>query len=255
LPLPLGDTTADLGSDSWRAEQAGPETRGHVVALGPDRFLVNNGARGFKVWQQKKGKDGKLNWVTIPEDGDASGLELEDRVTAAPAVLAAKGGAAEVCVADAVGVVRTLVVRPDGTLQPTGRQWDLGGKVTAGPFVRTVGGAVRVGCVVDERRLVWLDPNADAVLWKYEAPDHPILGEPQLVEGVLVVTDRAGQMVGLDPATGEADGPGYALRGSVGPMATPVGFDAKRLFVPLSDGTILLLPLDAVRKPKPAPDQ
>jgi hypothetical protein len=40
-------------------------------------------------------------------------------------------------------------------------------------------------------------------------------------------------------------------------MATPVGFDGKRLFVPLSDATILLLPLDAVRKPKeqPAPDK
>jgi hypothetical protein len=253
LPLPLGDATLDLGTDAWRAEIAAPDSRGHVVALAADRFLVNDGAYGFKVWQQKKGKDDKLTWVTVPEDAEVQGLKLENRVTAAPVLLTEKGGTAEVCVADAAGTVRVLQVKPDGQVVLTKRKWDLHRKVTAGPFLRTVGGNLRVGCVVDERRLVWLDPNADGVLWTYETTDHPLLGEPQVVEGVLVVTDRAGQVVGLDPATGKPDGPGYALRGSVGPMATPVAFDGKRLFVPLSDATILLLPLDAVRKPKEQP--
>jgi hypothetical protein len=46
---------------------------------------------------------------------------------------------------------------------------------------------------------------------------------------------------------------GYSLQGSVAPVATPVGFGTDQIFVPLSDGTITLLPITYFRKPKAAP--
>jgi outer membrane protein assembly factor BamB len=159
-------------------------------------------------------------------------------------------GTAELSVADAAGVVWRLAVQPNGRINAKGN-WDVHGKVTAGPFVRFVGNEVRIGCVVDQRRLVWIDPNAADVLWTYETTGKPILGQPELVGGLVVVTDTAGQFVGLDPATGKADGPGYTLRGSIAPATTPVGFTTTRLFVPLSDGTVILLPIDYFRKPEP----
>ncbi len=57
--------------------------------------------------------------------------------------------------------------------------------------------------------------------------------------------------MGLDAATGQARGPGYQLRVSVGPAAAPVGFGPGRAFAPLTDGTALLLPLWPLREPLP----
>ena len=81
-----------------------------------------------------------------------------------------------------------------------------------------------------------LSPGADAAL----------VGRPRLVDGLVVVADESGLIVGLDPATGKA-GPEYRLHGSTAPAASPVGFGADRLFVPLSDGTILLPPVGRIR--------
>ncbi len=228
--------------DPWRAEQAAPDTRGHALALAPERFLVTNGARGFKVLQ----KNAKGNWATVPEETDGAGDVLENRVTTAPVLLSAER--AEVCAADAGGGLSVLAVQPNGQLHLL-RKWDLGGKITAGPFLRTMADGLRIGCVVDQRRLAWIDPTADKALWTTPPFAKPIQGQPQLVEGVLVVADQSGKFVGLDPATGTEVGPGYALHGSVAPTTSPAGFDANRLFVPLSDGTILLVPTNYFRKP------
>ncbi len=111
LPLPLNNM-AEL-NDSWRADQAGPETAGHVVALTPERFLVTNGARGFKVWD-KRLKNGKANWVTIPEDSDAAFELKENPIASVPVLVSEQAGVAEVCLADAAGVVWLLTVDPKG---------------------------------------------------------------------------------------------------------------------------------------------
>ncbi len=129
------------------------------------------------------------------------------------------------------------------------------GAVTAGPFVRHDGDKVRLGCVVDKRRLVWLDPEAEKPLWSYEmlgvsGEPLPILGQPQVEEGVVVVTvleDKAGMLIGVDAKTGKQVGERYTWPGSVAPLTKPVGFDANLLFVPLSDGTVILLSRDKFR--------
>jgi len=71
---------------------------------------------------------------------------------------------------------------------------------------------------------------------------------PRLAEGMVVVADQSGRYVGLDPATGKPRGDGYALRGSVAPVATPVEFTKGRLLAPLSDGTVMLLSTTKLRK-------
>jgi outer membrane protein assembly factor BamB len=245
VPLPVTNTSLVLGDDYfWRSEDAAPETRGHVLALGPDRFVVTNGSRGFKVWQ----KNPNGGWTTVGDETEE--LELENRIASAPVLLSLNNGAAEMCVADAAGVVWIVVVQPDGRLKVR-TSWDVHGKVTAGPFLRTVGNQQRIGCVVDQRRLAWIDPQVPDIAWTYETQDKPIVGQPEVVGDVVVVADQAGRFVGLDPATGKADGPGYTLRGSIAPTTTPVGFTPTRIFVPLSDGTIILLPRNYFHKLEP----
>jgi hypothetical protein len=174
-----------------------------------------------------------------------------------------------VAVADAGGNLHLLTVQSDGRLKIT-QTWPLNGRVTNGPFLRTVGGKVQLGCVVEETRLVWLEPGVKDRLWEYETPSGaPIVGQPGPVTAtdpkggknapgrVLIVvadggrTGQPGHYVGLDPQTGKPVGPGYDLKGSVVPAATPLPFGANRLLAPLSDGTALFL---AVERLLPAAD-
>ena len=73
------------------------------------------------------------------------------------------------------------------------------------------------------------------------------MGRPRLVGNLVVVGDESGRIVGLDPKTGEP-GPAFQLPGGAAPAASPVGYDAARLFVPLSDGTVLLPLVNNLRK-------
>ena len=124
------------------------------------------------------------------------------------------------------------------------QRWPLRSAVTAGPFARELpGGEVRIGCVVEGRRLVWLDPAQAKPVWEYRA-DGALAGLPQLVDGLLIVADEAGWIKALDPRDGKPVGPGYRLGGSVVPTASPVAFGPRCLLAPLSDCTALLLEPD-----------
>jgi outer membrane protein assembly factor BamB len=213
---------------NWRAAGADAGAAGHVVALGTDEFLATDGNRGLK---------------RLSCDGQAfetrAAAELPDRIVAPPAVLPREGGREpRVCVADSAHVVTLL----DGDGLAPLRRWRLSGAITSGPFVR--GGAVV--CVVDGRKVVWLDPEKNEPLWSADFRAD-VVGQPQLIDGVLVVADQRGQIQALDPATGKAAGPGYAVVASAAPTAAPMAFGADRLFVPLSDGTVLLPPRSCLR--------
>jgi hypothetical protein len=245
LPLPIpADARLDEGPN-WRPPLASPDTPGHVTSLGGDRFLTTDGGRGLTCWQWPPG----AVWKSLMTVGDHPTAEVDDRVVAAPVVLPAPaGGTTRVCVADSGGVVTLLGLRADGSLEPK-RKWDLKGQVTGGPFVRTLeSGEVRLGCVVDGGRLVWLDPGASAPAWEHQAA-RAIIGQPQVVGGLLVVADQSGLINGLDVATGRPVGSGHQLYGSVVPAASPVAFGPGRLFVPLSDGTGILLAMDRLKAP------
>ena len=96
---------------------------------------------------------------------------------------------------------------------------------------------------------MWLDPSRDDPAWEHPT-DGAVAGLPQLVEGSLVVADQSGKIVALDPVSGKPAGAGYALAGSVVPVTSPVAFGPGRLFVPLSDGTAVLLDIDKLKKPQ-----
>jgi hypothetical protein len=226
---PLADREDKTGPN-WRAAGADEGAVGYVVALGAEEFLVTDGSRGLK----------RMAWDGQAFETRATG-EVPDRIVAPPVLLPREGGREpRVCVADSARVVTLLEV--DGLTAL--RSWRLNGAITSGPFVR--GGAVV--CVVDGRKVVWLDPAKEEPLWTavFRAD---VVGQPQLIDGVLVVADQRGQIQGLDLATGKATGPGYTLVASAAPTAAPMSFGHDRLFVPLSDGTVLLPPRRCLHHP------
>jgi hypothetical protein len=258
LPIPAGEVSPESGPE-WRANRAGPESRGHVVDLGGNRFLTTDGARGLACWSWPAEQ---RDWHPLPAGRDQLTLELKDYIVAPPVCLSGPGGQTMVAVADAGGNLHLLAVQNDGGLK-IAQTWRLDGRVTNGPFVRTVNGKVQLGCVVEETRLVWLEPGVERPRWQYETPaGSPIVGQPWPMtatssqEGkkeagrVLIVvadagrTGQPGRYVGLDPETGKPVAPGYALKGSVVPTATPLPFGENRLLAPLSDGTALFLAVE-----------
>jgi len=144
-----------------------------------------------------------------------------------------------VAIADAMGRVSLLEGPPWRTVV----LWDLGGPITGGPVAL----GKHLLCVVGRRRiLLWLDPRPNAPTWSFELLAD-IVGMPQLVGDRVVVADASGHIVSLDPKTGRPGGPGYIVGDGVAPAMAPVPFGEGRLFVPLTDGTVLLLPLHTLR--------
>jgi outer membrane protein assembly factor BamB len=214
------------GGPNWRAPGADEQSPGHVVALGGDRFSLTDGGRGLML----------VSWPgTLPRQLAAT--EVGARIVTPPAVVPGATMTPRICVADAADTLTLL----DGERLVKLRSWPLDGKITAGPYVR---GSVIV-CVLDNRRLVALDPDRGE-RWKYTMVAD-IVGEPVLVEGMLVAADVSGRFLALNPETGESLGAGYTLRANTAPETAPVPFGPGRLLVPLNDGTLLLLPLEKLR--------
>jgi outer membrane protein assembly factor BamB len=252
LPLEEGQTQLDQSGPDWLSERAAPNAPCHVLALGGDRFLATDGSRGLGVWEWPRNREWRGLPRTNQRDEDDPSAHPRLRVAAPMVLLPAKGSRTpRVIAADSAGVLHLLSVSADGSLQ-SARTWDLEGIITAAPLVYELpDGGVRVGCLLDQRRLVWLDPSRRERLWTYRTGGEAIVGRPQMVEDILVVALQSGHYVGLDPATGEAKGPGYTLRASAAPATAPVPFGPGRMLAPLSDGTALRLSVDLLRQPKP----
>ncbi|MBY0227738.1 MAG: PQQ-like beta-propeller repeat protein, partial [Gemmataceae bacterium] len=151
-------------------------------------------------------------------------------------------------VADAAGGLTLVRVAGDGSLSKL-RRYDLGGTATAGPFVRETAAGPRLAVVVDGTRLVWIDPAKKAESWRWPAAKgEALVGEPVMAEGKVALADQSGRYVLLDEATGKEVGQGHRLSGSVSPASGPVPFGKGRLLAPLSDGTLLLLPMEKLEK-------
>lgn len=206
----------------WRAPQADAGASGHVLYLGNDDFLVTDGSTGLLrlAWPEKQ------VW-SVKAEGT-----VDARILTAPLLLP-DDMAPRICIADALG---NLVLLDALKLKPI-RRWPLEGKITAGPFRR----GQRIGCIVNRRTLVWLDPDRTQPLWKYTAPGDGIVGQPRPVGDMVLVADFSGHFVALDAETGQPRGPGYTLKANVAPAATPLPFGQDGVFAPLTDGTILLL--------------
>jgi hypothetical protein len=217
---------------NWRAAGAEDHASGHIVVLSDTECLVTDGSRGLARIVSTDGK----SWLKRAE-----AKKFRHRITAPPVILPATPSAKpRLCVADASDTLTLLEADRLSVL----KRWPMTGKITAGPFVRSG----KIGCVVGRNRLVWLDPDRDpeaqarASTWEYTF-DADIVGEPHIIEGDLVVADVAGQFRALDPATGDRLGPGLTLKANVAATAAPLPFGPGHAFVPLTDGTIVLVPL------------
>src|SRR5262249_10170047 len=182
----------------WRVKQGTAQHRAHVVWLSDDEFVTTNGERGLTRWRWPK--DDAFRAVPDNRDAQRPTVELPARVASCPAALPAVGekDGPFVCVADAEGGV-WLLTGPK--LETRSRRWQVGGAVTAGPFVRDG----KVGCVVDWRRLVWVGPPQDAIARQSPRPPGPdqprdegLGGEPRGGGGVLGVGGRAGRHARAD---------------------------------------------------------
>jgi hypothetical protein len=182
--------------------------------------VTTDGSQGLVLWRF----DGK-------ELQSLRDTKLKARILAVAAV-PGPGQEMRLCVAD---VGRTVTLLHGDSLQKV-RSWTLSGNITAGPVVRA--GAVLV--VVDHRRLVWIDPEKDQLPGLAFSFPADIVGLPEMVDGVLIVADLTGQIQGFDPRTARKVGDGYVLRADVAPAGTPLPFGPDRVFVPLTDGTMLL---------------
>jgi hypothetical protein len=213
---------------SWRSPETYPSSHGHVAVLGPQEFLITDGFRGLSRWQWPAGEPRLEKRFEL---GTGAGA-----IVGAPLVM--RNGTL-VCVADSKG--RVFLLRADDL--KIVRRWELKGPIATAPFLR----GDHIGCVVDGRQLVWLDPDRDQPMWRYETPGAEIVGQPHLSKGLLIVADLAGHLVGLDPATGKPAGQPYRMGKGAIPAAAPVPFGAERLFAPVTDGSVLLPPIEQLR--------
>jgi hypothetical protein len=239
LRLPRQGGGREEPGPDWGGELGNAQSVGHVLWVDDHAFVTTNGGRGLTRWQWEPGKD----FRSEPDDRDARQptLELPARIVAPPLLVPPPdGGEALLCLADADG---TVWLRRGLHFEVVHRQWQLAGKITAGPFLRSG----RLGCIVDQRRLIWLDP-AKNKLWEYRA-DSGILGEPRLLGREVLVATQAGRYLLLGAETGQEQSQGYLLKASVAPAACPIGYGPNLAFAPLTDGTMLLLSLQKLRHP------
>jgi hypothetical protein len=222
VPLPT-EEGGPISGPEWRGAGVDEGQQGHIVGLGNNDFAVTDGGRTVT----------RLHWGEAKVWEKLGEAEMAHRITAAPVAVGDR-----IFVADASDTITML----EGERLAPGRRWLPGGKITAGPFLCAHG----VGLVVGRNRLLWLDPAQDQPVWEYTFVA-PIVGQPELVEGLLVVADLQGNIVALDPASGNPAGPGYRLKANVAPSAAPVPFGEGNVFLPLMDGTAMVLPLDKLR--------
>jgi outer membrane protein assembly factor BamB len=246
LPLAPGSAGADRGGPDWRSRWADDDARGYVIALQGDDFLCTDGSRGIKFWSWQP--DGSFRALPPTNEKPA---EVPARILNPPLVqYGPEKKPSQIWVADAAGAVSLL----NGSTLKVENAWQLSGRVTAGPFLR----GQQVLAVVDRTKLVCLEPAKPAPAWQYEMKGNEIVGEPALVDGMLIVASPLGRFVGLDPRDGQPRGPGYALSASAAPTGAPVVSGSSRALVPLTDGTVfflspqLLLDQQAAA-PKPSP--
>jgi outer membrane protein assembly factor BamB len=231
LPLDLGGGAGAEGPP-WRAARADEGAPGFVLHLEADDFITTDGSNGITHWIWPKDQPFAAIGMKEPT------ARLPARIIAPPVLVPRvnPGDEVRVCVADADNYVSLLT----GPQLQNRSLWNVGGQISTGPFVR----GQRIGCVVDRQRLVWIDPaQPKKVLWEYPFKGQQIVGQPQVVGGMVIVASEAGRFVGLDPDSGKPLGNGYTLKARAAPVATPVAYNADEAFVPLTDGSVFLLPL------------
>jgi outer membrane protein assembly factor BamB len=246
------DGTAAGEGPSWKVHPDDPETHTYIVWLNSEEFITTHGGRNINRWWWKAGKN-EFFLVPAKENQAEPTIRMPANIVTEPlAIPAEKEGDG----------VRVLIACEDKTLYlvegraadavkvgddglKVAKKANMSGKLTGGPFVLEDG---RILVIADRNRLLCLNPVESNPLWEYKSEGEAIVGQPRMVEDVLLIADQAGRFVGLDPKTGKPRGKGYTLKANIGPACSPVAFGKNQAFAPLTDGTILLLDLEQLRK-------
>jgi outer membrane protein assembly factor BamB len=227
----LGSDKGENGPD-WGAITVTADTRVFVLPLDGDDLLVTDGLRGIS----------KFSWPMGGTFQKKQEQKLPGRIVAPLLALPAEKGPPQVVAADATGQVSLL----DGDSLQTVLSWKrLGNEITGGPFfIGGKGQAARIFVIADRATLVCLAPDVPQPLWKYRAKGDAIASRPYLSGATLIVSDLAGRYDSLDPQTGASTGQTLPTTGVLpaAPACAPVDFGDGRLYAPLSDGTVLLIP-------------
>jgi hypothetical protein len=238
----IGDKDTKRGSD-WRAPRYGESARAFLTAYGKDDILVSDGFRGLTVY----------NWPASAEPQFKQQLSVPDRIISAPVALPAKDGPPRIAVADAGGRVNLL---EGDQLSPT-MKWEMrqmrhGNEITAGPFLIDDKGQPRLLVVVDRNRLVCLTPEERREAWVYRCKGDGIEAKPRVIGDLLILADLSGRFEAIEIATGRSTGGVYPVQAALpaAPAAAPIQFGPDHLFAPMSDGTVLIIPMDALNQKK-----
>ncbi|GIW83010.1 MAG: hypothetical protein KatS3mg105_4817 [Gemmatales bacterium] len=216
---------------SWRAPAESDDAAGHAVALSATDWLITDGDRSLL----------RLRWPGGIEWQEMARGTLPARIASAPLVLKDHAETVSVCVLDAANHLWLLQEAGDARPHSWKRihRWQLPGKATAGPLKL----GPYIGCIVDRCQLVCFVESSSKEVWTYQRKSDAIVGRPLPIDDAFVIAHQSGLLVAIDLRTGQPLGSGYRLRKDVAPLATPLPFGENQLFVPLSDGTVLLLPL------------
>lgn len=232
----IGDKDTKRGSD-WRAPRYGESARAFLTAYGKDDILVSDGYRGLTVY----------NWPANAEPQFKQQLSVPDRIISAPVAMPVKDGPPRIAVADAGGRLNLL---EGDQLSPT-MKWEMrqmrhGNEITAGPFLIADQGEARVVVVVDRNRIVCLTPGERREAWVYRCNGDGIEAQPRAVGNALILADLSGRFEAIDISSGRPTGGVYPPQAGLpaAPAAAPIQFGPDHLFAPMTDGTVLIVPID-----------
>jgi len=245
LPLSSGKLsrlavgTANLiGGPDWKTAALGGGAQGYVLPLAGDELLVSNGVRGLSVFA----------WP-------ASGFQFKrqattnNRLIAPPIAVPVEKGTPRIAIADSAGQVQLL----DGdSLAPiltwNVRQLQLGTEVTGGPHLLGRGPTARILIIVDRTNLVCLASETRLPVWKYRVKGDGLAELPQVIDDALVLSDLSGRFEAINAATGAPIGTSFPVLGALpaAPTANPLDGGDGKLYAPLSDGSLLVIPRESL---------
>jgi hypothetical protein len=241
----IGEKEVKRGPD-WRGSGLGENSKAYVTLIGKDRLLVTDGHHGLSEFQWPNGADFQSK----------TKFTVANQISSAPVVVQSKDGQPKVLVTDSVGRLYMFEGDPLGDM-PSMR-WEIrarrhGKEITAGPFVVQVKGEPRIIVVGDKTNVVCLGLDQQEA-WTFSVKQKDfggdgVLNRPLQIGNALVIGDASGRYIALDLETGSrlSDEPFPGLTAlPAAPAAMPIECGPDRLFAPLTDGTVLLIPTSAL---------
>ena len=222
-------TGASQSVFSWRDPAALSNAFSHLLMPSPNLLLASNGLNKVLRWQ----RESQGVWKKLPND-----LEVSARIITPFVPLSGN----RVAVGDDAGNLHCLSLAALGT----SKQWTVKGAITKGPFKV---GAEGVGCIVDGRRLWWIN-SADEEEGKVFGGNDTaaMIGEATSIGDDLLIAvlkrDSGLGMIASYVWLSAADGKvlhAERLPEGLAPSSSATALGKNRAFAPLSDGTVRIL--------------